>query len=134
MAHTLAQARAWNSTLKTARPDLTALFVGGTSGIGRSAAIRLAGSIAKPTIYIVGRNEKAGAEILEEMKTANKDGSYFMISADVSDLRTVDTVCKDLKTKIKGLDLLFLTSGGVTFSKKGKVILLRPGVPLPRRY
>ena len=132
MAHTLAQARAWNSTLKTARPELTALFVGGTSGIGRSTAVKLAGSIAKPTIYIVGRNEQAGAEILEEMKAANKDGSYFLILADVSDLRKVDTVCQDLKSKVKALDLLFLTSGGITFSKKGKVIPLCPGIPSPQ--
>ncbi|KAJ5677213.1 short-chain dehydrogenases/reductase [Penicillium maclennaniae] len=118
MAHTLAQARAWNSTLKTARPELTALFVGGTSGIGRSTAVRLADSIAKPTIYIVGRNEKAGAEVLEEMKAANENGSYHFIPADVSDLRTVDKVCQDLKSKVKALDLLFLSSGGVTFSKQ----------------
>lgn len=120
MARTLTQAREWNSTLKTARPELTALFVGGTSGIGRSTAINLAGVIAKPTIYIVGRNEKAGAQVIEEMKAANSNGSYSFIPADVSDLRKVDTVCQDLKSKIGALDLLFLTSGGLAFSKQGK--------------
>lgn len=120
MAHTLTQAREWNATLKTARPELTALFVGGTSGIGRSTAVKLAGAIAKPTIYIVGRNKLAGEQVVEEMKAANNNGSFHFIPADVSDLRKVDTVCQDLKSKIESLDLLFLTSGGLAFSKQGK--------------
>lgn len=120
MVHTLTQVREWNATLKTARPELTALFVGGTSGIGRSTAVKLAGAIAKATIYIVGRNEMAGEQVVEEMKAANNDGSYYFIPADVSDLRKVDTVCQDLKSKVVALDLLFLTSGGIAFSKQGK--------------
>ncbi|KAJ5287478.1 short-chain dehydrogenases/reductase [Penicillium angulare] len=54
------------------------------------------------------------------MKAANNNGFYHFIPADVSDLRKVDTVCQDLKSKVVALDLLFLTSGGIAFSKKGK--------------
>lgn len=120
MVYTLTQAREWNATLKAARPEVTALFVGGTSGIGRSTAVKLAGAVAKPTIYIVGRNEVAGAQVVEQMKAANNNGSYSFIPADVSDLRKVDAVCQDLKSKITALDLLFLTSGGLAFSKQGE--------------
>lgn len=127
MAHTIAQAREWNATLKTARPELTALFVGGTSGIGRSTAVKLAGAVAKPTIYIVGRSDVAGGQVVKEMKAANTNGSYSFIPADVSDLRKVDAVCQDLKSRVTGLDLLFLTTGGLAFSKQGKrsVCILR---------
>jgi NAD(P)-dependent dehydrogenase (short-subunit alcohol dehydrogenase family) len=120
MAHTITQVRDWNATLKSTRPELVALFVGGTSGIGRSTAITLAGAVERPTIYIVGRNENAGAQVVEEMKAANKNGSYSFIPADVSDLRKVDTVCQELKSKIDSLDPLFLSSGGLSFIKHGK--------------
>ncbi|KAJ6023963.1 short-chain dehydrogenases/reductase [Penicillium herquei] len=118
MAHTLTQVRDWNASLKDARPEVVALFAGGTSGIGRSTAVKLASAIACPTIYIVGRNQAAGAQVLEELKAANKNGSYSFMAADVSHLRNVDEVCQKLQSNIEVLDLLFLSSGGLTFSKK----------------
>ena len=127
MAYSLTQVRDWNASLKTARPELVALFVGGTSGIGRSTAVKLASAIDRPTIYIVGRNKAAGAQVLEELKAANMNGSYAFMAADVSHLRNVDEVCRKLKSSIDALDLLFLSSGGLAFSKKGKT---KP--PLPR--
>lgn len=125
MAQNLTQIRNWNATLKTARPEVVALFVGGTSGIGRNTAIKLAGAVATPTIFIVGRNEKAGAEVLEELKAANKNGTYSFISADVSHLRNVDDVCQKVKSDMSALDLLFMSSGGLAFSKIGKTGFLR---------
>jgi hypothetical protein len=53
----------------------------------------LAGAVAKPTIYIVGRNEIAGEQVVEEIKAANNNGSYHFFPVDVSDLRKVDTIC-----------------------------------------
>lgn len=120
MAQNLTQIRNWNATLKAARPEMVALFVGGTSGIGRNTAIKLAGAVATPTIFIIGRNEKAGAEVLEELKVANKNGTYTFLPADVSHLRNVDEVCQKIKSEVSSLDLLFMTSGGLAFSKIGK--------------
>lgn len=120
MAHSLIQVRDWNSSLKTTRPEIVAVFVGGTSGIGRSTAIKLASATERPTIYIVGRNETAGAQVVNELKTTNGAGSYSFIAADVSHLRNVDEVCEKLKSSIATLDLLFLSSGGVAFSKQGE--------------
>lgn len=126
MARTLAQIRGWNATLKTARSELVALFVGGTGGIGRSTALKLASTIDLPTIYIIGRNEVAGAEVVKELKEANENGLYTFIPADVSHLRNVDEVCQALKSKVRALDLLFLSSGAIAFSKQGKTKPLLP--------
>ncbi|KAJ5784880.1 short-chain dehydrogenases/reductase [Penicillium pulvis] len=117
MAQTLTQIRNWNATLKTARPNMVALFVGGTGGIGRSTAVKLAAAVATPTIYIVGRNEKEGAEVMQELKSANNNGTYSFLSADASHLREVDAVCQKLKPELSSLDLLFMTIGGLSFSK-----------------
>ncbi|KAJ5671183.1 short-chain dehydrogenases/reductase [Penicillium longicatenatum] len=118
MARNLTEVRNWNANLKTARPELVALFVGGTSGIGRNTAIKLAGAVATPTIFIVGRSESAGAEVLEELKAANKNGTYSFHSADMSHIRNVDDLCQKLKSDMPALDLLFLSSGNLAFSKQ----------------
>ncbi|KAJ5312121.1 hypothetical protein PENANT_c011G08797 [Penicillium antarcticum] len=117
MAQTLAQIREWNAALKSAKPEIVALFVGGTSGIGKHTAIKLAGAVMKPTIYIVGRNEAAGAQVVAAMEKANPNGSYGFKAVDVSNLRNVDKACEELKTRFEGLDLLFLSAGALAFSK-----------------
>ncbi|KAJ6126600.1 short-chain dehydrogenases/reductase [Penicillium sp. IBT 18751x] len=117
MAQTLTQVREWNATLKSARPETVALFVGGTSGIGKHTAIELARAVKKPTIYIIGRNEAAGAQVVEAMKKANPNGSYGFKAVDISNLRNVDEACEELRTCFEGLDLLFLSAGALAFSK-----------------
>lgn len=119
MAHTITQVRDWNAALKTTRSEIVAVFIGGTSGIGRNTALKLASCLDRPNIYIVGRNEAAGAQVIDELEAANQNGSYTFIPADVSQLRNVDTVCQKLKSEIQALDLLFLTSGGLALSKQG---------------
>jgi NAD(P)-dependent dehydrogenase (short-subunit alcohol dehydrogenase family) len=66
------------------RTTLVAVFVGGTSGIGETAAKALAQSIDRPNIYFIGRNEGAGARILEELKMLGPGGSYHFIKAGLT--------------------------------------------------
>lgn len=121
MAQTLTQVREWNAALKSTRPEIVALFVGGTSGIGENTAINLAGAVKKPTIYIIGRNEAAGTRVVDAMKKANPDGSYGFKAVDMSNLRNVDEACEELKTRFKALDLLFLSAGAISIIKNGKI-------------
>lgn len=122
MAYTIKQVREWNASLKSKHSKPVAVFVGGTSGIGENAAKKLAQFTDQPTIYIVGRNEAAGTRIVQEMKESNPKGSYEFIRCDASQLHEVDKVFKDLQAREKKIDLLFLTIGGIAFSKKGKKI------------
>lgn len=120
MAHTLQQIRDWNASLKSKHLELVALFVGGTSGIGKHAAIKLASAIDRPTIYIVGRNEVAGSQVVNELEATNPNGTYAFKPADVSQLRNVDALCHEFECLSKKLDVLFLSSGAIAFSKQGK--------------
>ncbi|KAJ5380415.1 short-chain dehydrogenases/reductase [Penicillium cataractarum] len=122
MAQTLTQVREWNAALKSTRPEMVALFVGGTSGIGEHTAINLAGAVKKPTIYIIGRNEAAGTQVVDAMKNANPDGTYGFKAVDMSNLRNVDEACEELKTRFKALDLLFLSAGAISISKNETAI------------
>ncbi|KAB8258620.1 hypothetical protein BDV32DRAFT_139510 [Aspergillus pseudonomiae] len=112
------EVRKSNAALHARDGDFVAVFVGGTSGIGEATAKELAKAIKKPTIHLVGRNQAAGSKILEELKSANPDGTFHFIQSDVSLLHNVDEVCSEIKQKEKAIDLLFLSTGHLATSKQ----------------
>lgn len=114
------EVRKSNVALHAREGDFVAVFVGGTSGIGEATAKELAKTIKKPTIHLVGRNQAAGSKILEELKSANPDGTFHFIQSDVSLLRNVDEACSEIKQKEKAIDLLFLSTGHLAASKQSK--------------
>jgi len=100
-----------NSTIP---PRLVALFVGGSSGIGRSTLRQLARHAEAPTAYIIGRSESNAAPLLKELGQINPHGSFNFIEADVSLISNVDKACEDIKRREKALNLLFMTPGGLS--------------------
>jgi NAD(P)-dependent dehydrogenase (short-subunit alcohol dehydrogenase family) len=107
-----------NSKLGSYQSSLVAVFVGGTSGIGESTLKKYAALATNPTIYVIGRNETAATRILEELKTLNPEGKYSFIKSDVTLVESVDAVCKEIKSKEKKLNLLWLSPG---YSNLGKM-------------
>ncbi|KZZ92804.1 NAD(P)-binding domain protein [Moelleriella libera RCEF 2490] len=94
----LADVLASNAAVKTALPPaaaadsaLVGVFVGATSGIGRTSLLHLARHTARPRLYFVGRSQRAADEMLRTLlREANPDGEYRFVRADVSLLREVD--------------------------------------------
>ena len=86
------------STAENAHVNLrnrTAVVFGGTSGIGHALAVRFAK--AGSSVTIVGRNEKAAAAILEEMKGVGPEGaSYRFVASDLSLLRNGRAAVREL--------------------------------------
>ena len=97
-----------------ALPNITALFVGGTSGIGQSTLRQLACHADSPTAYIVGRNEARASPFLSELRQLSPEGRFYFIEADVSLLRNVDAVCRQILQQQKHLNFLFMTPGGIS--------------------
>ncbi|KAF2643500.1 hypothetical protein P280DRAFT_467527 [Massarina eburnea CBS 473.64] len=112
----LADVRAYNSTLKNLAPGLVAIFVGGTSGIGLYTAREFARTTTSPHIYLVGRNETEATKITQELKTINSKSTVDFIKKDVSLLRKVDEVCKEIKEREKSVNLLFMSCGVLTLN------------------
>lgn len=101
-----------------------AVFVGATQGIGlRSLELYAAHTVA-PKTYIIGRNEAVGARIIEDLKTRhNKDGEYIFLNAQVSLLESVDKVCEEVKRRENKLDLLFMSTGALSFrGREGELL------------
>jgi NADP-dependent 3-hydroxy acid dehydrogenase YdfG len=103
----------------TLPPRLTAVFVGATSGIGETTLKPFARHANKPRAYFLGRSQDAGDRIAAECKAINPRGEYIFIKANVSLIRVVDEVCKEIKEREKTINILFLSAGVADMSRAG---------------
>ncbi|KAL2146590.1 hypothetical protein VTI28DRAFT_3089 [Corynascus sepedonium] len=109
---TLEQIRASNSKIgEILGPGLVAVFAGATSGIGEATLKQFAKHAVKPRIYFLGRSKASGDRLLTELQKINPEGEYHYISVDVSLIRSVDDVCREIKAKESSINLLFLSTG-----------------------
>ncbi len=92
-------------------PGLVAVFVGATSGIGETSFKQFAKHACRPRIYFIGRSQQSADRITAECKALNPEGKYIFLKADTSLIHTVDEVCRDIKSKEKVINLLFLCTG-----------------------
>jgi NAD(P)-dependent dehydrogenase (short-subunit alcohol dehydrogenase family) len=111
----LAAVQASNACIPTTLPPgLVAIFIGGTSGIGEYTLKEFARLARQPRIYNIGRSRQASDRIAVECKKLNADAQYTFIQADVSLIRSVDAVCKQIRAQEKVVNILFLSAGTLT--------------------
>jgi NAD(P)-dependent dehydrogenase (short-subunit alcohol dehydrogenase family) len=84
-----------------------ALVTGGTSGIGRDAAVLFAKSGAK--VVVAGRREAEGKETVEMIRAAGGDGLF--VKTDVSKAAEVDALVRKTVEKFGRLDVAFNNAG-----------------------
>ncbi|KAF2271059.1 hypothetical protein CC78DRAFT_10444 [Lojkania enalia] len=118
----LSAVRTHNATLKSLSPGLVAVFVGGTSGIGFSTAREFVRNTDAPHIYLVGRNQIEASKIIDEFQQLNPSSQLNFIKSDVSLLRNVDEVCKEIKEKEDKVNLLFMTVGYLTLQGRQETV------------
>lgn len=98
---------------ETLPPGLVAIFIGATSGIGEYTLKCFAKRAVSPRVYLVGRSLPASDRIIAECKTLNPDGAFTFIQADISLIRTVDEVCRQIKKTESTVNILFMTQGSL---------------------
>jgi NAD(P)-dependent dehydrogenase (short-subunit alcohol dehydrogenase family) len=107
----------------TLPPRLSAVFVGATSGIGETTLKQFARHANKPRAYFLGHSQDAGDRIAAECKAINpRGGGYIFIKANVSLIRVVDEVCKEIKEREKTINILFLNAGVADMSRAGMTL------------
>jgi NAD(P)-dependent dehydrogenase (short-subunit alcohol dehydrogenase family) len=106
----LAAVKARNAAVNLA--GRTAVVVGGTSGIGRGVAVRLAA--ANASVMIVGRDEVRAAEVLADLARANGSGTHSFVRCDGSSIAATKDFSSAFLKDHKTLDLLVLTQGIAT--------------------
>ncbi len=87
--------------------DKVALVTGGTSGIGRDAAVLFAKSGAK--VVVAGRREAEGKETVEMIRAAGGDGLF--VKTDVSKAAEVEALVRKTVEKFGRLDVAFNNAG-----------------------
>jgi NADP-dependent 3-hydroxy acid dehydrogenase YdfG len=111
-----------NDAFKASKKHVVALFVGGTSGIGKGTLIQLAKHAPAPTVYIVGRSKKSTTPLLEELKSLNPEAHFIFLETEVSLIKNVDAVCKEIRANETKLDLLCMSAGYLSLDgRKGTV-------------
>lgn len=85
----------------------TALVTGGGSGIGRSAAFRMAEAGGR--IVICERNEEAGQQTVSEIK--DRGGEAWLVVADVADDTEMRSAIETAVSETGGLHVLFNNAG-----------------------
>lgn len=111
------QIQASNARIDPTSYPRTAVFVGGTSGVGEAAIQELvkvgAANQLPIRIYIIGRKESAERtnNSIDKLKAQNPHAELIFIQGNVSLLADVKRLCTEIKQKEKLLDLLFLSAG-----------------------
>jgi NAD(P)-dependent dehydrogenase (short-subunit alcohol dehydrogenase family) len=83
------------------------LITGGSSGIGRATALRLAGQGAR--VAVAARNRSALDEVADEVR--KHGGEALAVTADVSDSQQVKAVVEETVGRFGGLDILLCSAG-----------------------
>lgn len=84
-----------------------ALITGGTSGIGRAAALTLAEAGA--AVVIGARREAEGEALVNEIKS--KDGRAVFLKTDVTDAAQIQALVAKAEQEFGGLDIAFNNAG-----------------------
>lgn len=94
-----------------------AVFIGATSGIGRSTLENLATKARDPQIYSIARPQSAATheEFLTSLQQKNPSGNYSLITADHTLLSDINRAVKEIIQREEKLDLLVLSAGFIPF-------------------
>ena len=109
-----AHVRTSNSNFQAKSSGLVAIFVGGTSGVGKGILKKLVEYASGSHIYVVGRSESSAAPLLNEVRASNIYGTLDFIETEISLIKNVDHVSERIKQKETKVDLIFLSTGYLT--------------------
>ena len=93
----------------------TVLITGGTSGIGKAAAVALAAMDAN--VVIVGRNQERGEAAVDEIRARSHNESVELLLADLSVQSEVRRLAEEFQERYDRLDVL-ANNAGLVQSKR----------------
>lgn len=109
-----------NALINDATAPRVAVFVGGTSGIGKFTVRALVATGASVRIYLVGRksSEERMHAFIQELHAINPKAEVIWTEGEVALLAETKRVCEAIKSKESRVDLLFLTAGYAPFGTR----------------
>ncbi|RMZ89284.1 hypothetical protein DV736_g3486, partial [Chaetothyriales sp. CBS 134916] len=112
--------KASNALVNDATAPRVAVFVGGTSGIGKFTVQALVSTGASVRIYLIGRksSEEGAGAFIQELHSLNPKAEVVWTEGEVSLLEETKRICEVIKTKESRVDLLFLSTGYAPFGTR----------------
>lgn len=111
--------RASNTLINDVTGPRVAVFVGGTSGVGKYTIKALVATGMAVKIYLVGRkaSKEPTARFIEQMSSINPKAELIWTEGEVSLLAEVRRICEVIGKESR-VDLLFLTAGYAPFGTR----------------
>ncbi|CAN6641384.1 hypothetical protein TRVA0_018S02256 [Trichomonascus vanleenenianus] len=94
------------------------VFVGGTSGMGEHTSYSFARNNKKPVVYIVGRNEVSGKNVLGKLKDINNEATCYFLKHDLTLLKECDKLTDEIKRQEGSVNLIVFTSATANDGKR----------------
>ncbi|KAE9377517.1 NAD(P)-binding protein [Stipitochalara longipes BDJ] len=112
--------QASNALINDATAPRVAVFVGGTSGIGKFTVRAFVATGVSVRIYLVGRksSEERMHAFIQELHAINPKAEIIWTEGEVALLAETKRVCEAIKSKESRVDLLFLTTGYAPFGTR----------------
>lgn len=109
--------QASNALINDATGPRVAVFVGGTSGIGKLTVKALVATGTSVKIYLVGRksSEQPTRAFIQELSAINPKAEVIWTEGEVALLAETKRICEVIKSKESRVDLLFLSTGYAPF-------------------
>lgn len=98
----------------------TCLITGANSGIGKQAAIQIARTGFH--VFIGARYQERGEKALYEIKKKSESDAVELIEIDMSSKKSILKASKELKQRIKHLDVLILNAADFDIARKNAVM------------
>ncbi|KAH7236656.1 hypothetical protein BKA59DRAFT_405342 [Fusarium tricinctum] len=111
-----------NASLRDCHPELTAVMLGATGGIGAATCRELVRQVKRPTLYIVGQNQSRASALILELKALNPTARLIFIQSDLTLLSNVDDVCRQITEREDKINLLFMTAGFLSLQGRDETI------------
>ena len=114
--------QASNALIDDEAAPRVAVFIGGTSGIGKLTIRALVATGKRVKIYLVGRksSEERTRVFIQELRDVNPKAEVVWTEGEVALLAETKRVCDVIKSKESRIDLLFLTAGYAPFSGRSE--------------
>ncbi|KAF5662213.1 short chain dehydrogenase reductase family [Fusarium heterosporum] len=115
--------QASNALINDATPRI-AVFVGGTSGIGKATIEALVATGSSLRIYLTGRkgSQQRVETFIHELHVTNPNAEILWVEGEVSLLAETTRICEIIKNKERYIDLLFLTTGYAPFTSRKETL------------
>lgn len=116
-----------NARIQSEDVPKTAVFVGGTDGIGKATFRALVSKGLGTKVYIVGRNKASHQTLLDDLGRLNPKADLIFVEGQISLVTEAHRIASLIATQEESLGLLFLSSGYLPFTERqGKPTIDRP--------